>query len=386
MNAMPPRLPAQTAAANALLHIRSPFDGTITHAYNFFKGNRLRKTARPVFSWLAIALAFSSTLWAGPPFFSDDPVPVSLRIREFYVASQHFITGSGSSGTLPHVEVNYGPAADVQLHLIIPMAYAKPKGLPFQYGPGDIEFGVHYLFQTYLPAPLGGGFFLPHSPCEEPGSMVSNIIRYREEASKMFQSTIDSFLDGFDTYLYDNLTTLTGKDLWSIYDYFWKKVKQYRGNANGFTGLSEFLIFRFLYHLLSRQYTFKLEPEGPHLFKFCTADNRYSLGQSVPIHIGRRRVYPDVSLCDGNELLYVLSIKVYLTSGLREIDKENEMFELLKGAGHSHLKYLLLIYSGVPTTGKIRTRLNNLPKGFNALVLKEHQTPLADALALLLAG
>ncbi len=201
----------------------------------------------------------------------------------------------------------------------------------------------------------------------------------------MYRSTVDSFLDGLDTYLHDNLTTLAGNDLWNIYDYFWKKVKQYRGNANGFTGLSEFLIFRFLYHLLSRQYTFERKPDSPNLFKFCTPESRYSLGQSVPIRIDRRRVYPDVTLRDGDELLYVLSIKVYLTSGLREIDKESAMFERLKQAGHSRLKYLLLIYSGVPRTGNIRTRLNNLPAGFNALVLKEHHTPLADAMTLPLA-
>jgi len=100
---------------------------------------------KPVFlllSWLMIALAFSTALWAGPPFFTDDPVPVGFRNWEFYLASQHFITRSAVSGTLPHLELNYGAVTNVQLHAIIPIAYAKPKGLPFQYGPGDIELGI----------------------------------------------------------------------------------------------------------------------------------------------------------------------------------------------------------------------------------------------------
>ena len=100
------------------------------------------KTALRPLSWLILVPALSSVLWAGPPFFTDDPVPVSLRNWEFYLASQHFIARNIVSGTLPHVEVNYGAVKNVQLHLIMPMAYAKPKGLPFQYGPGDIEFGV----------------------------------------------------------------------------------------------------------------------------------------------------------------------------------------------------------------------------------------------------
>ena len=90
--------------------------------------------------------ALSSVLRAGPPFFTDDPVPVSLRNWEFYIASQHFIARSIVSGTLPQIEVNYGAITNVQLHLIMPMAFAKPKGLPFQYGPGDIEFGVKVRF------------------------------------------------------------------------------------------------------------------------------------------------------------------------------------------------------------------------------------------------
>jgi hypothetical protein len=104
------------------------------------------KTAFPLLSWLIFAFAFSTALWAGPPFFTDDPVPVALRNWEFYFASQHFITSSAVSGTLPHIEVNYGAVTNVQLHVIMPMAYANPKGLPFQYGPGDIEFGVKVRF------------------------------------------------------------------------------------------------------------------------------------------------------------------------------------------------------------------------------------------------
>ncbi len=83
---------------------------------------------------------------AGPPFFTDDPVPVDFHNWEFYLASQHFVTSDTLAGTLPHVEANYGAARNFMLHLILPMAYAKPKGMAFQYGPGDIEIGAKYRF------------------------------------------------------------------------------------------------------------------------------------------------------------------------------------------------------------------------------------------------
>lgn len=104
------------------------------------------KSILTALSRLLPALALASALSAGPPFFTDDPVPVDLHRWEFYLASQHFITGDAASGTLPHLEVNYGAVENVQLHLIMPMAYAKTRGLPFQYGPGDIELGVKFRF------------------------------------------------------------------------------------------------------------------------------------------------------------------------------------------------------------------------------------------------
>ena len=104
------------------------------------------KTALRPLSRLIVLAACSSVLRAGPPFFTDDPVPVGLRHWEFYLASQHVIARDSISGTLPHFEVNYGAVTNVQLHLIMPMAYARPRGLPFRYGPGDIEFGVKVRF------------------------------------------------------------------------------------------------------------------------------------------------------------------------------------------------------------------------------------------------
>ena len=105
------------------------------------------KKAAGVILVLVVATGFfPASLRSGPPFFTDDPVPVDLHNWEFYLASQHFVTSAALSGTLPHAEVNYGAVPNVQLHLILPMAYAKAKGEPFQYGPGDIELGVKFRF------------------------------------------------------------------------------------------------------------------------------------------------------------------------------------------------------------------------------------------------
>lgn len=84
--------------------------------------------------------------WAGPPFVTDDPEPVEYRHWEIYLASQHAKDKEGWSGTAPHFEVNYGAWHNLQLHLIAPLAYAKPVDGPSHYGFGDLELGAKYRF------------------------------------------------------------------------------------------------------------------------------------------------------------------------------------------------------------------------------------------------
>jgi len=96
---------------------------------------------------LALLVLAPSLAVAGPPYVTDDPEPVEYRYWEIYLATQD-VAGPGGdwSGTLPHVEVNYGVLPGVQLHLIAPLVYDRPAGGPMQYGYGDTELGVKWRF------------------------------------------------------------------------------------------------------------------------------------------------------------------------------------------------------------------------------------------------
>jgi hypothetical protein len=96
-------------------------------------------------------LAFSTGLaatraMAGPPYLTDDPEPVELGHWEIYVASQWVATRHAAAGTAPHVEVNFGALAELQLHAIVPASLALSNGVPARYGLGDTELGVKYRF------------------------------------------------------------------------------------------------------------------------------------------------------------------------------------------------------------------------------------------------
>jgi hypothetical protein len=71
-------------------------------------------------------LIFSRMVMAGPPFLTDDPEPVECQHHELYISSQQVRTQDGNSGTLPHLEYNYGAAPNLQLHIIVPYAFNSP--------------------------------------------------------------------------------------------------------------------------------------------------------------------------------------------------------------------------------------------------------------------
>ncbi len=119
---------------------------------------------------LSLTVFAGSAAWAGPPFVTDDPEPVEYRHGEFYIASQYANNKEGKEGTLPHFEFNYGPLPDLQLHLLIPFAFAHPTGGPTTYGLGDTEVGMKYRFiHETDTTPQVGTFPIVHIPTGDSG-------------------------------------------------------------------------------------------------------------------------------------------------------------------------------------------------------------------------
>ena len=84
--------------------------------------------------------------FAGPPYITDDPVPVEYQHWEVYLASIFSKQPDAWTSTAPHVEVNYGVVPDVQLHTIMPLTvYVRADGAS-SYGYGVTELGVKYRF------------------------------------------------------------------------------------------------------------------------------------------------------------------------------------------------------------------------------------------------
>jgi len=118
---------------------------------------------RPVCVVFAVAAACAAN--AGPPFLTDDPQPVDFKHYEVYIASIDSQQFGATTGTLPHLEVNYGAAPNLQLHIIAPLAYVAAMGQPTVFGLGDTEIGAKFRFmQETNHRPMAGVFPLVEVP------------------------------------------------------------------------------------------------------------------------------------------------------------------------------------------------------------------------------
>ena len=91
----------------------------------------------------------------GPPYQTDDPVPVDLHHYEFYIFGGVDGTPAEMDSTGPAFEFNWGALPRVQLHAILPWGVVAPSNNPV-YLPGgtgptafgltDMELGVKIAF------------------------------------------------------------------------------------------------------------------------------------------------------------------------------------------------------------------------------------------------
>ncbi len=92
-----------------------------------------------------IALLVPASLWAGPPFMTDDPEPTDTGQWEIYAP---LIEGEGIGKNIQGsiaTEINYGAAPGVQITVGLPVAYSHDHG-GMKWGAGDAAVSVKYRF------------------------------------------------------------------------------------------------------------------------------------------------------------------------------------------------------------------------------------------------
>lgn len=92
------------------------------------------------------AVLMSENAHAGPPFRTDDPVPVELGHYEFYSFSTGTHVKGDTSGELPGFELTYGLIPNGQLQIGAATAFDAPSNGGTVFGYGDTEVSFKYRF------------------------------------------------------------------------------------------------------------------------------------------------------------------------------------------------------------------------------------------------
>ena len=83
---------------------------------------------------------------AGPPFRTDDPVPVAFGHYELYTAAIGTHVKGDTAGALPSVELTYGLIPNGQLQIGGEAAFVSPADGAARFGYGDTEISFKYRF------------------------------------------------------------------------------------------------------------------------------------------------------------------------------------------------------------------------------------------------
>jgi hypothetical protein len=135
--------------------------------------SKMSKTFNKIFIIIFSLLIIASAAFAGPPFNTDDPQPVDFLHWEFYIASSYQFGQFDENATLPHIEVNYGVAPNIQIHSLTGMGYVK-EDTNHQYGFMTAELGFKYRFINEDNGFQVGIFPLIELPTTHKESLVGN--------------------------------------------------------------------------------------------------------------------------------------------------------------------------------------------------------------------
>jgi hypothetical protein len=187
------------------------------------------------------------------------------------------------------------------------------------------------------------------------------------------------FLTTLDTCLEEKCLTLQCKTVFDTYYDLFDGLKDLKGNSNGFTGYSEILVFRILYHWLEEKKCVSFEKKSvPNSKVYEFRCKNFEIGQSIPIVVNKKKRYPDIVVKQLGRVLAAAQIKIYVETDT--LDKEIALFEDLHGTNRD-FKGLLVIYDSIGEQLKNNIKRSKGTRSwFNFVILKGNPEVLSEKL------
>ncbi len=199
-------------------------------------------------------------------------------------------------------------------------------------------------------------------------------IEVSSEIACEFHRIFRKWLQDTDEQIRKNLGILTCDNIREIYFAFWGELKYWRSGSSGFTGFSETLLFRTLYHTIGEK--FNLIESGDSRDPIRFESENYEIGQSITIKINGKRICPDIYVKRNNQLISIIQIKTFVDSD-SEIDAEVKTFEMLK-ARYPMIKGLFIVFVKSGFKEKRAEKLRKI--GYETLVLQDNNDSIATVL------
>jgi hypothetical protein len=208
-------------------------------------------------------------------------------------------------------------------------------------------------------------------------SSTSKLLSASSDIAKKARELCHEWLNNIDKHIAENINKLTCNDIKEIY-YFslFGELKRWRSSSGGFTGFSEFLVFRALYHTIGE--IFNAEETGsiatdPIIFR----SKNYEIGQSVKIKLDDENKSPDIYVKHNGKLISIIQVKLVTGGGGQQITQEVKTFEIFK-RHHPDIRGFFIVFIKESFTNDKERRLRNA--GYTTVILEDNETLISSIL------
>jgi len=207
-------------------------------------------------------------------------------------------------------------------------------------------------------------------------SPKSNLLSESSDLVKSTNKLSHEWLDNMDKHITENVDKFLCNDIKEIYFSLFNKLKEYRSNSCGFTGFSEFLVFRLLYYKIGEKFEpLKRGRKDTYPIKFVSEN--YEIGQNIKIKLGEKKRFPDIYIKRNGELISIIQIKIVIHGGKEQITREVETFRLFREV-YPDVRGLFIVFIKDSFTEDKKEKLRDV--GYQMVVLDGNTTLFKDVL------
>lgn len=158
------------------------------------------------------------------------------------------------------------------------------------------------------------------------------------------------YFEQLDNEIKNKIKSITCDELSDMYFSFGESLKNMSGIAANFTWLSEFLIFRYLFHYLGSNFKCIRDTNSKNVYE--SIDNGQILAPNKKINVNGKTQEPDLVLLRNQAILRLISVK----STMLKVEEDIERISNLRFEIHANFKSVTIIFDDLGKSVKTKTR------------------------------